>query len=215
MKIISAKEAVANIHDGATIMVGGFMANGTPECLMDALVEKGVRHLTLICNDTGVPGSGTAKLISAGAVDRLIATHIGLNPETGKRMNEGSIEVTLMPQGTFAECIRAAGAGLGGVLTPTGLGTEVAVGKEVLNVDGREYLLEKPIHADFALIGASTADEAGNLFFKGTTRNFQPMMAMAAETVIAAAKEIVKVGMIPAESIVVPGILVDFLVGGE
>lgn len=215
MKRISAQEAIANINDYATIMVGGFMANGTPECLVDALVEKGVKHLTLICNDTGVPGQGTAKLISAGAVDKLIATHIGLNPETGKRIHDGQLEAILIPQGTFAECIRAAGAGLGGVLTMTGLGTEVAEGKEVLNIDGKEYLLEKPIRADFALIGASIADEAGNLFFKGTTRNFQPMMAMAADTVIVAAQEIVKVGEIQAENIVVPGILVDFLVGGK
>lgn len=214
-KTITAKEAVSFIHDGMTLMIGGFMSNGTPEILMDALVEKGVRGLTVIANDSGTPGTGIGKLIEAGAVKKLIASHIGLNPLTGQLMNEGKLEVVLVPQGTLAEQIRAGGAGLGGVLTPTGLGTGVAEGKDVITVDGKVYLLEKPLKADAALLRASVADENGSLFYKGTTRNFNPMMATAAELVIAAAEEIVPVGGIAAENIATPGIFIDYIVGGE
>ncbi|WP_312433341.1 CoA transferase subunit A [Lacrimispora sp.] len=215
MKRVSAVDAIAAMEDGAVVMIGGFMGNGTPEILIDAILERGIKNLTVIANDSATPETGIGRLVKAGAVGKLIASHIGLNPLTGQYMNEGSMAVELVPQGTLAEQIRAAGAGLGGVLTPTGLSTEVQEGKTVITVDGREYLLEKPIKADFALIRASVADESGNLYYKATTRNFNPLMATAAETVIAAAEEIVPVGGIQAEHVVTPGIFVDYLVGGE
>lgn len=215
MKKITAEQAADFVKDGMTVMIGGFMSNGTPQILMDALVAKGVKDLTIIANDSGTPGDGIGKLIQAGAVKKLIASHIGLNPQTGQLMNDGIVEVTLVPQGTLAERIRAAGAGLGGVLTPTGLGTEVAAGKEVVVIDGKEFLLEKPLHADVALLRGSIIDEEGNIFYKGTTRNFNPMMATAASIVIAAAEEMVPAGGIPGENVVTPGIFVDYVVGGE
>lgn len=214
-KRIDVKHAAGLVKDGMTVMIGGFMSNGTPEIIMDVLVEKGVKDLTVIANDTGTPGTGIAKLIAAGAVKKLIASHIGLNPMTGQLMNEGKLDVTLVPQGTLAEQIRAGGAGLGGVLTPTGLGTDVAKGKQVINIDGSDFLLEKPLKADVALLRGSTVDEDGNIFYRGTTRNFNPMMATAADVVIVAAEEIVAVGGIAEENIVTPGIFVDYIVGGE
>ena len=215
MKKVSAQKAVALIEDGAVIMIGGFMSNGTPEILISALIEKGVKDLTVISNDSGTPDTGIGRLVGAGAVKKLITSHIGLNPLAGKLLNEGKMEVQLVPQGTLAEQIRAGGAGLGGVLTPTGLGTEIENGKDVIEVDGRKYLLEKPLKADFALIRASVADERGNIFYKATTRNFNPIMATAAKTVIAAAEEIVGINEIQPEAVVTPGIFIDFLVGGE
>ena len=214
-KIIDVKLAADMVRDGMTVMVGGFMSCGTPEILVDALVKKGVRDLTVISNDTGTPGTGVAKLVESGAIRKLIATHIGLNPLTGRLMNEGKIEVTLVPQGTLAEIIRAGGAGLGGVLTPTGLGTDIARDKQVISVDGKDFLLEKPLRADVALLRGSIVDEDGNIFYKGTTRSFNPIMATAADLVIVAAEEIVPVGRIPGENIVTPGIFVDYIVGGE
>lgn len=215
MKKITAQQAAEFVKDGMTVMVGGFMSNGTPQILMDALVAKGVKNLTIIANDSGTPGDGIGKLIAAGAVKKLIASHIGLNPQTGQLMNEGVVEVCLVPQGTLAEQIRAAGAGLGGVLTPTGLGTEVAAGKQTVTVDGTEFLLEKPLRADVALLRGSVIDEDGNIFYKGTTRNFNPMMATAADIVIAAAEQIVPAGGIQGENVATPGIFVDYVVGGE
>ena len=214
-KQISAADAANMINDGATLMIGGFMSNGTPENLMDALVARGVRNLTIISNDAGTPSTGISKLIEAGAVSRMITTHIGLNPLAGQLMSEGKLDITLVPQGTLAEQIRAGGAGLGGILTQTGLGTDVAVGKQVVQVDGTDYLLERPIRADFALLRASTADTDGNLLYKGTTRNFNPLMAMAADVVIAAAVEVVDAGELVPENIATPAIFVDYLVGGE
>ena len=226
-KIInSADEAVAPIKDGAVIMVGGFMACGTPEILIDALVKKGVKNLTIICNDGGwgakdnyPQGQGVGKLIINGQVKKLIASHVGLNPEVARRMNTDveadKLDLTLVPQGSLAERIRAGGAGLGGFLTPTGVGTIVAEGKQVINVDGKDYLLEKPLHADFALIRPSKIDKMGNCVFNGTTRNFNPMMATAADHVIAGACEIVEIGDIDPNSIHVSGIFVDAIVGGE
>lgn len=212
---ITAMQAAEYVKDGMTIMVGGFMTNGTPQILMDALVQKGVKNLTIIANDAGYPNDGIGKLITAGCVKKLIASHIGLNADAGKGMNDGSLEVVLVPQGTLAEQIRAGGAGLGGVLTPTGLGTDVAAGKEVIEVDGKPFLLEKPLKADVALLRGSVVDESGNVFYKGTTRNFNPMMATAAEVVIVAAEKIVPAGEIPGENIVTPSIFVDYIVGGE
>ncbi|MDF2656710.1 MAG: CoA transferase subunit [Bacillota bacterium] len=218
-KIMTAAEAVAGIKDGATVMVGGFMACGTPEILIDALVEKGVKNLTVICNDAGVPGRGVGKLLSNGQIRTLIASHVGLNPEVAQRMNTDieadKLECILVPQGTLAERIRAGGAGLGGFLTPTGVGTIVAEGKEVIRVDGRDYLLEKPLKADFALIRGSVTDRFGNTTYNGTTRTFNPMMAAAASYVIVGACEIVEIGAIDPNNVVTSGIFVDAIVGGE
>ena len=215
----SADSAVAPIKDGDIIMVGGFMACGTPEILIDALVKKGVKNLTVICNDGGVPGKGVGKLISSGMVKTLIASHVGLNPEVASRMNTDvaadKMEVILVPQGTLAERIRASGAGLGGVLTPTGVGTIVAEGKQLVAIDGRDFLLEKPLHADFALIRPSKIDKFGNSVFYGTTRNFNPIMATAADYVIAGACEIVETGSIDPNIIHLSGIFVDAITGGE
>jgi len=215
----SADEAVAPIKDGSVIMVGGFMACGTPEILIDALVKKGVKNLTIICNDGGWPDKGVGKLIANGQVKRLIASHVGLNPEVARRSNTDveadKLELILVPQGTLAERIRAGGAGLGGVLTPTGVGTIIAEGKHIINIDGRDYLLEEPLRADFALIRASRIDKMGNTVFFGTTRNFNPLMATAADYVIAGACEIVETGGIDPNAVHVPGVLVDAIAGGE
>jgi acetate CoA/acetoacetate CoA-transferase alpha subunit len=215
----SADEAVIQIKDGSVIMVGGFMACGTPEILIDALVKKGVKNLTIICNDGGWPDRGVGKLIAKGQVKRLIASHVGLNPEVARRSNTtveaDRMELILVPQGTLAECIRAGGAGLGGVLTPTGLGTIIAEGKQVINIDGKDFLLEKPFHADFALIRASRIDKMGNTVFLGTTKNFNPLMSTAADYVIAGACEIVEAGGIDPDVIHLSGIFVDAIVGGE
>jgi len=218
-KIMTAQEAIAGIEDGASIMVGGFMACGTPEILIDALVEKNVKNLTIICNDAGVPGRGVGKLVTNGQIKTLIASHVGLNPEVAQRMNtdvaEDKLECILVPQGTLAERVRAGGTGLGGFLTPTGVGTIVAEGKQVINIDGRDYLLEKPLKADFALIRGSVTDKFGNTIYNATTRTFNPMMAAAAEYVIVGACEIVEVGALDPNNIVTSGIYVDAIVGGE
>jgi len=218
-KIMTAMEAIAAIQDDSTIMVGGFMACGTPEILIDALVEKGVKNLTIICNDAGVPGRGVGKLLSNGQIKTLIASHVGLNPEVAQRMNtdveEDRLECILVPQGTLAERVRAGGAGLGGFLTPTGVGTIVAEGKQVINIDGTDYLLEKPLRADVALIRGSVTDQFGNTTYNGTTRTFNPMMATAADYVIVGACEIVEIGAIDPNNIVTSGIFVDAIVGGE
>jgi acetate CoA/acetoacetate CoA-transferase alpha subunit len=208
---IRADAAAAMIPDGATVLVGGFMAVGTPHRLIDALVRRGVRELTLIANDTAMPGKGVGKLISAGAVRRLIASHIGLNPETQAKMISGEIEVELVPQGTLVERIRAGGVGLGGVLTATGLGTPVEDGKRVIEVNGGRFLLETPLRGDFALIAARQADYLGNLQYSLTAHNFNPIMALAADTVIAEPDLIVPVGVIPPDFVKTPGVLVDHL----
>ena len=218
-KIMTADEAVATIKDGDSIMVGGFMACGTPEILIEALVRKNVRHLTIICNDAGVPGRGVGKLISNGQVKKLIASHVGLNPEVAQRMNteveEDKLECILVPQGTLAERVRAGGAGLGGILTPTGVGTIVAEGKQVINVQGRDYLLEEPLRADHAFLRGSVTDKFGNTTYNGTTRTFNPMMATAADNVIVGTCEIVEIGEIDPNHVVTSGIFVDAIVGGE
>jgi acetate CoA/acetoacetate CoA-transferase alpha subunit len=208
---IRADAAAALIPDGATVLVGGFMAVGTPHRLIDALVRRGVRGLTLVSNDTAMPGKGVGNLVSAGAVRRLVASHIGLNPEVQAKMIAGEIEVELVPQGTLVERIRAAGVGLGGVLTATGLGTPVEEGKRIVEVDGRRFLLESPIRGDFALIAARQADYLGNLQYSLTAQNFNPIMALAADTVIAEPDLIVPVGVIPPDFVRTPGVLVDHL----
>ncbi|WP_112310624.1 CoA transferase subunit A [Pseudogemmobacter bohemicus] len=209
---LKAEAAASLIPDGASLMIGGFMGVGTPERLIDAIVARGVRDLTVIANDTALPGKGIGKLISAGAVSRVIASHIGLNPETQAMMISGEIEVELVPQGTLIERIRAGGVGLGGVLTPTGIGTEVEIGKRVIEVDGKPYLLETPLKADFALIGAFQADYVGNLNYLLTAHNFNPVIAMAGAHVIAEPEAILPVGLIPPDAVKTPGVLVDHLV---
>jgi len=212
--IVSAQEAAVHIKDGMTLMIGGFMACGTPEALMDALVRNGTSNLTVIANDAGLENVGIGKLVSAGLLKKLIASHIGLNPLVGKLMNEGKLEVILTPQGTLAEQVRAGGAGLGGVLTPTGLGTSVQDGKEVITVDGKEFLLEKPLRADVALLLGSIVDKDGNIFYKGTTQNFNPLMATAADIVVVEAEKIVETGEIGPEAVMTPGIFIDYIVEG-
>ncbi|HYD65407.1 3-oxoacid CoA-transferase subunit A [Azospirillum sp.] len=214
-KVRELEDAVASIPDGAVLMIGGFMGVGTPPRLIDELVRQGKRDLTIIANDTARPGVGIGKLIVNRQVTRVIASHIGLNPETQKQMIEGDLQVELVPQGTLAERVRAGGFGLGGVLTPTGIGTVVEEGKQTVEVDGQLFLLEKPLKADFALIKAKRADYYGNLEYALTARNFNPLMAMAAATVIAEAEDIVPVGVIPPDSVVTPNVLVDCLVAKE
>jgi acetate CoA/acetoacetate CoA-transferase alpha subunit len=212
MHTISLEKAVAMIPDGASLMIGGFMAVGTSERLMDELVRQGKRNLTVIANDNAMPGKGIGKLVAAGLVKKTIASHIGLNPETQKKMIDGSMQVELVPQGTLVERIRAAGFGLGGVITPTGVGTVVEKDKQKITVEGREFLVETPLRADFALVQAFLADYQGNLTYMLTARNFNPLMAMAAETVIVDAEHIVPVGVIPPDDIVTPAVLVDYLI---
>ncbi|MBO0429575.1 CoA transferase subunit A [Vagococcus fluvialis] len=215
-KIISLDQAVDLIKDGDTVMVGGFMANGTPERIVDALVAKGTKNLTLICNDAGLPDKGVGKMVMTKQFSKIIASHIGLNREAGRQMNEGETIVELIPQGTLVEQIRAGGFGLGGFLTPTGIGTLVAEGKELITVDGREYLLEKPIKADVALIFANKVDEGGNLQYIGSENNFNQVMAANATTTIVEAREIVKSGDLDPNFVHTPGIFVDYIVeGGE
>ncbi len=208
---ITADAAAALIPDGATLLIGGFMGIGSPHRLIDALVDRGAKNLSVIANDTAWPGKGIGKLISAGAIVRLIASHIGLNPETQAKMIAGEIDVDLVPQGTLIERIRAGGVGLGGVLTATGIGTLVEKGKRIIEVDGKPYLLETPIRADFALIGASRADYLGNLEYSLTAHNFNPIIALAADVVIAEPHTIVPVDVISPDSVKTPGILVTHL----
>ncbi|WP_415720915.1 CoA transferase subunit A [Photobacterium ganghwense] len=210
-KNINRGEIESLLRDGMTIMIGGFMANGAPEQLIDILLSSSVKNLTLVTTDTGTPSSGSGRLIAARRVRQLLASHIGTNPETGRQMVTGELEVELIPQGTLAERIRAAGAGLGGFLTPTGLGTVIAEGKPVIDVDGQMFLLEKPLRADLALIRGSVVDSKGNTFYRRTTQNFNPLMAMAAETVIVEAHELVETGAIAAENVHTPGLFIDHI----
>jgi acetate CoA/acetoacetate CoA-transferase alpha subunit len=211
-KIVRLDEAVGNINDGVTLMVGGFLSVGTPLGIIDAIVEKGIKNITVISNDTGTPGRGISKLIAAKLVKKVITSHIGTNPETGKQMMEGMLEVELVPQGSLAEKIRAAGAGLGGVLTPTGVGTEAADGKRTIVIENREYLIELPIKADVAILRGSVVDTFGNTFYNKTTQNFNTLMATAADTVIVEAEKIVERGELDANLVKTPGIFVDYII---
>jgi len=212
MQTTTYEEAVAQIPHGATLMIGGFMGVGTPEGVVDEIVRQGKRDLTVIANDSALPGIGIGKLVTAGAVRKVIASHIGLNPETQQKMLAGTMEVELIPQGTLIERIRAGGYGLGGILTATGVGTLVEEGKQKVQVDGREYLVETALHADFALVQAMLADYLGNLTYALTARNFNPVVAMAAETVIVEAEHIVPVGMIPPDAVMTPAPVVDYVI---
>ena len=213
-KVISIEQAVDMVYDGMSIMVGGFLGCGNPNKIIDALVEKQVKNLTIICNDAAFPGRGVGKLFDNKQVDLLICSHIGTNPEVGRQMTQGETTVDLRPQGTLAEQMRCAGSGLGGFLTPTGVGTMVAEGKQVVNVDGKEYLLELPLKADLAILYGYKVDKQGNVFYKQSTQNFQPIMAIAADLVIVEADNVVEVGEIEPESIHTPSIFVDYIVDG-
>ncbi len=211
-KIVKSEEIIDKFEDNQSVMIGGFLECGTPENLIDILLEKRVKGLTLIANDTGFTEKKLGSLIVEKRVKKVIASHIGTNRETGRQMNEEEIEVELVPQGTLVERIRSKGAGLGGFLTPTGVGTVVEDGKEKLEIEGKDYLLEYPLGADVALIKAWKADEAGNLVFRYSARNFNPIMATAADLVIVEAEEIVPTGSISANEVMTPGIFVDYII---
>jgi acetate CoA/acetoacetate CoA-transferase alpha subunit len=212
MRTVSVEEAVAMIPNGARLMVGGFMDVGTPERLVDELVRQHKSELSLICNDAAMPGKGVGKLIDAALVSTLTASHIGLNPKVQAQMLANKIAVDLVPQGTLVERIRAGGCGLGGVLTPTGVGTIVEGDKRQIAIGGKTFLLETALRSDFALIHAFLADYLGNLAYALTARNFNPVMAMAADTVIVTAEHIVPVGVIAPDHVITPAPLVDYLV---
>lgn len=215
-KLATVQEVTALLQDGMVVMIGGFLGTGTPEGLVQAMIDKKVKDVTLVANDTAFPDKGVGQLVVNRQVKKAIVSHIGTNPETGKQMMANELEVLLVPQGTLAERIRAAGSGLGGVLTPTGVGTIVEEGKQKLTVNGKEYLLETALKADIALIKAKKADKAGNLIYSKSARNFNPIMALAADFVIAEVEEVVEVGQIDADDVMTPGILVDkIIVAGE
>ena len=214
-KIVSMEKAISCIKDGMIVHVGGFLACGTPENIINALVKKGVKDLTIVCNDTGFVDRGVGKLVVNNQVKKVIASHIGTNPETGKKMQSGEMEVELVPQGTLAERRRAAGFGLGGVLTPTGLGTVVQEGKTIVTVDGKNFLLEKPLKADVALLFGTTVDKIGNVICAKTTKNFNPLMATAAEIVIVEAAEIVEAGSLSPDHLDISRIFIDYIVEGK
>jgi acetate CoA/acetoacetate CoA-transferase alpha subunit len=212
MQTVSLEQSVAMIPNGSSLMVGGFMAVGTPERIIDEILRQKKRDLTIIANDTAMPGKGIGKLIGAKLLRKVIVSHIGLNPETQRQMMAGDLEVELVPQGTLIERIRAGGYGLGGILTQTGLGTPVENGKQTVEVDGQSYLVETALRADFALVQAFLADYLGNLSYALTARNFNPVIAMAGRTVIVAADNIVPIGVMSPDHVVTPAPLVDYLV---
>jgi acetate CoA/acetoacetate CoA-transferase alpha subunit len=211
-KFKSSAEAVSLIPDGASLLIGGFLGVGSPHRLIEQLVLRGCKRLTVIANDSARPGFGIGRLIDARLVSKLTVSHIGTNPETQRQMLAGDLSVELVPQGTLAEQIRASGYGLGAVVTATGVGTIVAEGKRTIEIDGHTYLVELPITADFALINAKRADQLGNLEYAFSSRNFNPLMAMAGTTVIAEVEEVVPVGAIPPDQVITPHVLVDYLV---
>ncbi|KGN73391.1 branched-chain amino acid dehydrogenase [Porphyromonas macacae] len=211
-KLITAKEAASKLKDGMTVMIGGFLANGTPERIVDELVKSGVKDLTLIVNDTSYTDRGNGRLVDNKQIKKVIVSHIGTNPRTAELMNSGEMEVEFCPQGSLAERIRCGGVGLGGALTKTGMGTIVAEGKQIVVIDGEEWLLEKPLHADVAYIKANKGDKMGNLVYWGTTQNFNPLMAMAADCVIAEVDELVEEGEILPHEVHTPSLFVDYIV---
>ena len=211
-KLISVEEAISKMKDGMRIMIGGFLVAGTPNRIVKAMVDAGIKDITLICNDSGFADKGLGILFENRQVSKVIASYIGSNKTSLEQYNKKEIEVEFVPQGTFAERIRAAGAGLGGILTPTGVGTIAQEGKQVIELDGKEFLLETALKADIALIGASVADESGNLFYKGTTQNVNPLMATAADLVIAEVEEFVKIGEMPMETVHTQALFVDYMV---
>ena len=211
-KLIPLQDAAGFFRDGMTIMVGGFMGVGTPPRLVEALLESGVRDLTLIANDTAFVDTGIGPLIVNGRVSKVIASHIGTNPETGRRMIAGEMDVQLVPQGTLIEQIRCGGAGLGGFLTPTGVGTIVEDGKQTMTLEGKTWLLERPLRADLALIRAHRADMLGNLTYQLSARNFNPLIALAADITLVEPDEMVETGELQPDQIVTPGAVIDHIV---
>jgi acetate CoA/acetoacetate CoA-transferase alpha subunit len=215
-KIRQIDEVIGKINDGCTLMAGGFGGVGTPPSLIDAILEKEVRELEIICNDTGFPHIGIGKLISAGRVRKVIASHIGSNPIAGSLMSEGKLEVEFSPQGTLGERIRAGGMGLGGILSDVGMGSEIAEkGKDLVQVEGRTYFIETALTADVAIICGKAADEFGNIIYKKSARNMNPLMAMAGDYTIAEVDEIVSLGELDAEAIITPGVFVQAIVQSE
>jgi len=214
LRIVDISEAVSTVSEDSSVMVGGFLGCGSPDNLINEIITKKIRGLTVIANDTAFPDKGIGKLIVNKCACKVIVSHIGTNPETQRQMMEGELKVELIPQGTLAERIRAGGVGLGGILTPTGVGTVIQEGKRVVAVEGREYLLELPLRADYALVKAKKADYYGNLVFSLTARNFNPLIVLACDTVIAEVEEIVPVGALTPDEIHIPGVLVDYIVVG-
>ena len=212
MRTVSLEQSVAMIPNGSSLMIGGFMGVGTPERIIDEILRQKKRDLIVIANDTAMPGRGIGKLVEARLLRKVSVSHIGLNPETQKQMMAGDLEVELVPQGTLIERIRAGGYGLGGILTQTGIGTPVENGKKTVEVDGRSYLIETALHADFSLVQAFLADYLGNLSYALTARNFNPVIALAGRTVIVCADNIVPIGVMSPDHVVTPAPLVDFLV---
>lgn len=211
-KVTTLEEIGELFHDGMTIMVGGFMGTGAPEALVGILIERDIKDITLISSDTALVDTGVGPLVLGRRLKKVIASHIGTNPETGRQMLAGELAVELVPQGTLAERVRAGGAGLGGILTPTGTGTMVADNKQTLTIEGREYLVELPLRADVALLKAHKADKAGNLVYRNSARNFNPLMALAADLVIVQVDEIVETGELDPNIVVTPGVLVDKII---
>lgn len=222
-KVIPASRVKELVRDGMTLMIGGFLGNGNPMKLVDMVLEAGVKDLSLISNDTSIYNDkdpehpvaiGVAKLVAEKRIKHLTASHVGTNRLTGQQMATGEMIVDLVPQGTLAERIRAGGFGLGGILTPTGIGTDVAKGKQVINVDGKDYLLETPLTGDLCLVHGNIVDKAGNIYYNGTTKNFSPLMASACKTVVVEAEKLVEVGELDPNMIMTPGIFVDYIVVG-
>jgi acetate CoA/acetoacetate CoA-transferase alpha subunit len=211
-KQVSMEQVSQSFKDGMTVMIGGFLGVGTPDLLVQAILNKEIKEITLIANDTGFVDKGVGPLVVKRLVKQVIASHIGTNAETGKQMINEQLSVELVPQGTLAERIRCGGSGLGGVLTTTGVGTIVEENKEKIWVDGVEYLLEKALRADIALLKAKKADKAGNLIYDKSARNFNPIMALAADLVIAEVDELVEIGEIDPDEVMTPGVLVDQIV---
>ena len=211
-KVVSVNDAVSRLENGMRVMKGGFLGIGNPYRLIDAILEKGIMDLTVVANDTATPGVGISRLVAEHRLKKFIGSHIGTNLETGRQMNAGELEVVLMPQGTLVECIRAAGSGLGGILTPAGVGTPVEKGKQRIRLNDRDYLLELPIAADVALLRAYRADRFGNLVYRKSARNFNPIMAMAAKLVIAEVEEVVESGALDPDEVMTPGVFVDMVV---
>lgn len=214
-KVITVEEAMKFMHDGMSIMTGGFGSAGEPLELEDAILEKGFQNIYVISNASGTEKKGIGKWVMKHMVKKITCSHIGGCPETGRQMIAGEIEVELVPQGTFAERIRSGGMGIGAFLTATGIGTPVAEGKEVKVVDGKEYLVEYPLRAEIAIICGTVADKAGNIYYHGASKNFNPAMASAADLVIAEVNEIVEVGELDPSKVGTPGILVDYVVKRE
>jgi acetate CoA/acetoacetate CoA-transferase alpha subunit len=214
-KVVTIDQAMEHCYDGMTVMLPGFVNCGVPETLIEALIDKGIKDLDVISNNTSVKGRGIGLLVHENRIKHITCTHIGNNTETVEKVVAGEIDVTFTPQGTLCERMRAGGAGIGGILTPTGLGTPMEEGKQIINVDGKDYILEKPLHANVALIHAWKADKMGNLVYRRTARNFNPIMATAADFVIVEAEQIVEVGELDPDIIHTPGCLVDMIVQGK